>query len=244
MWLNNGAMGSEQFLWCRTCNVILHTSQSDKASPLIHACRASEINATWTDGCPQPFRDQHSGHTLESLAATGEKYFPGGQTADPMAVAYIEVANGSDRYLLRAARKKIGQPVQFVLVKGRLADAGFRLQVQEAAIRKAMKRHFSSAAAPFEDEKIDCFISLIREVVKGIDPGSIRVSEYSAADSNVAYGQLGETEVDALLAKCASQFQGAEVESLRRFVEAHREKSDVMAILMRRHVAIEQPVEI
>ena len=86
------------------------------------------------------------------------------------------------------------------MVKGCLADAGFRLQVQEAALRKAMS-HFGGASAPFGDEKIDGFISLVREVVKEIDPASVRVSGYSTTDSNIVYGQLGETEVNALIAK-------------------------------------------
>ena len=102
-----------------------------------------------------------------------------------------------------------------------------------------MKHHFDGAQ--FADEKIDGSISLVREVVTEIEPSSLRVSGYSATDSNVAYGLLGETEVDALMAKCAVQFEDADVESIRRFMEAHRENSAVMTVLMRRHVAIEQP---
>jgi hypothetical protein len=191
----------------------------------------------------ETFKNQHTGHKVECLIAAGERYFPTGQKEDPMAVAYIEVTNNHNRYLLRGARKGIEQPLQFAVVKGCLADAGFRLQVQEAALRKAMKRHFGGACAPFGDEKIDGFISLVREVVKEIDPGSVRVSGYSTTDSNIVYGQLGETEVNALIAKCGAQFEGAEVESIRRFVEAHRDTGDVLSVLMRRHIAIEQPAK-
>jgi hypothetical protein len=224
-------MVSEQFIWCRNCDKIHHITKPDK-------CLNSEITKPATDDW-RTFRDQHSSHNLEPLIAAGGRYFPTGKKTDPMAVAYIEVTNGRDRYLLQGARKSIGQPLQFALIKGRLADAGFRLQIQEAAIRKAMKHHFDGAQ--FADEKIDGFISLVREVVTEIEPSSLRVSGYSATDSNVAYGQMGETEVDALMAKCAVQFEDADVESIRRFVEAHRENSAVMAVLMRRHVAIEQP---
>ena len=226
-------MVSEQFVWCRNCDKIHHVTLPDNRL-------GREIIETATDDW-RTFSDQHSGHNLEPLIAAGERYFPTGKKTDPMAVAYIEVTNGQDRYLLRGARKSIEQPLQFALVRGCLADAGFRLQIQEAAIRKAMKHYFDGAQ--FADEKIDGFVSLIREVVEGIDPNSIRVSKYSATDSNVAYGRLGETEVGALIAKCAAQFEGADVESIRRFVEAHRENSDVMTVLMRRHVSIEQPAK-
>jgi hypothetical protein len=234
-------MVSEQFLWCRNCDAIHHVTSSDKAPS--YARLGDEILETPADDW-RAFMNQHAGHTLEPVKAAGEKYFPNGQAADPMAVAYVEVTNGQEHFVLRQARKNIEAPLQFAVVKGRLADGGFRLQVQETEIRKEMKHHFGGAPAQrLGDEKIDLFISLVREVVKEVDPRSIRVSDYSRTDSNVAYGQLSGTEVNALMVKCAAQFEGAELESIRRFVEAHRENSDVMTVVMRRHMAIEQPAE-
>ena len=133
-------MGSEQFLWCRNCDAIHHVTQPEKPSIQENPSRAvSETSA-------ETFKNQHAGHKVECLIAAGERYFPTGQKEDPMAVAYIEVTDNHDRYLLRGARKSIEQPLQFAMVKGCLADAGFRLQVQEAALRKAMKRRWSIRA--------------------------------------------------------------------------------------------------
>ena len=230
-------MASEQFVRCRNCEAIHHVTRFDKAP--LYARLGGEIIETSADDW-RAFVDRHAGHKLEPLKATGQKYFPNGQAADPMAVAYIEVTNGHERFLLRRARKSIEAPLQFALVKGRLADAGFRLQVQETEIRKEMKHHFGCAPAqPLGDETIDAFIALVREVVKEIDPRSIRISEDSLTERNVAYGRLGATEIDSLMAKCAAHFAGAALESIRRFVEAHRENSDVMTVVMRRHMAIE-----
>ena len=41
-----------------------------------------------------------------------------------MAVAYIEVTNNHNRYLLRGARKGIEQPLQFAVVKAALPMPG------------------------------------------------------------------------------------------------------------------------
>jgi hypothetical protein len=54
----------------------------------------------------------------------GERYFPTGQKADPMAIAYIEVTNNHDRYLLRGTRKSIEQPLRFAIVKAALPMPG------------------------------------------------------------------------------------------------------------------------
>jgi len=225
-------MVSEQFLWCRNCGTIHHLTQPDKSPPDENL--SSDLTQS-TDA----FKDHHAAHKLECLVAAGEIYFPTGQKTDLMAVDYIEVTNGQDRYLLRGGRRKLGQPLQFAVVKGCLAQPGFGLHVQEAALCKAMKEHFGRASAPFGDEKIERFISLVREVVKEVGPGSIQVTGYSTTDSNVVYGRFGEAELDALMKKCSSQFEDAEVESIRRFVEAHRETGDVMTVLMRRHISIE-----
>ena len=232
-------MVSEQFIWCRSCNVIHHVASSNKG-PIYGSSGDGEIVETQAEDW-HAFMNQHSSHTLEPLKAAGEKYFPNGQAADPMAVAYVEVTNGHENFVLRQARKHIEAPLQFAFVKGRLADGGFRLQVQDTEIRKEMKRHFGrTTGQPLEDEKIDLFIALVRELVKEVDPRAIKVSEHSPTDTNVAYGCLGASEVENLMAKCAAHFAGDALESIRRFVEAHRENR-VMAVVMRRHLAIEQP---
>lgn len=231
-------MANGKYIWCRNCGAIHHVSSFDR-SPVYQfdSGEAHEIPANdWRD-----FMAQHAGHNLEPLTATGNDYFPGGSSADPMSAAYIEASNGNETLLLRRSRRSIEEPVRYEISKERVVEKDVSLEIQEKEIRKEMKLHFSWApAAPLEDEKIDLFVGLLREMVSELDPQSTLASEYSYSDDNVSYCRLDPSIVDALMTRCTGYFLPLELASIRRFVETHREACDVMALIKRRAVSIEQ----
>src|SRR6266545_1853927 len=117
-------------------------------------------------------------------------------------------------------------------------------EIHEKEIRKEMQLHFSWApAAPLEDVKISLFVTLFREIVSELDPKNVRTEEFSYSDDNISYGQLDSSTVDALMTRCAGHFLPVELASIRRFVEIHREAGDVMALIKRRAVSVEQYAE-
>jgi hypothetical protein len=233
-------MGKGKYIWCRNCVAIHHVSSFDRfpfyqiASGDIHEIPAND----WRD-----FMARHAGHRLEPLTATGKDYFPGGP-ADPMGAVYIEASNGSETPILRRSRRNIDEPVRYEIVRGRLIESGFGLEIQEKEIRKEMQLHFSWApAAPLEDVKINLFVTLFREIVSELDPKNVRTEEFSYSDDNISYGQLDSSTVDALMTRCAGHFLPVELASIRRFVETHREAGDVMALIKRRAVSVEHHAE-
>jgi hypothetical protein len=229
-------MVNDRYIWCRNCGAIHHVTPFDRAP--MYALNGDEVAETPANDWRE-FMARHNGHRLESLAATGSDYYPNGSAVDPMSVRYFEVSNGSDTWLLRRSRASMEEPFRYALVDGRVIESGACLAVQEEAIRKEMKLHFSWApAAPLHDEKIDRFIGLFREVVNELDPDRAGTAEYSCTEENVAYCELDIATIDALMTKCRPYFQPAEIESLRRFVEAHRESDDVMAVVKRRAVEV------
>jgi len=233
-------MGDGKYIWCRNCGAIHHVSSFDRfPSYQIASGEIQEIPANdWRD-----FMARHAGHKLEPLTATGNNYFPGG-SADPMRAIYIEASNGSETLVLRRSRGSIEEPVRYEIVKGRLIENGFGLEIQEKEIRKEMQLHFSWApAAPLEDVKINLFVTLFREIVSELDPEKVRTEEFSYSDDNISYGQLDSSTVDALMTRCAGHFLPVELVSIRRFVETHREAGDVMALIKRRAVSVEQHAE-
>jgi hypothetical protein len=186
------------------------------------------------------FMKQHEGHRLEPLKASGEKYFYHGSMSDPMGVAYIEVTNGSDHLLLRQWRKNIAEPLSFQLIRGRLIDQGVAVCIQDSEIKKEMRYHYKWKADPFEDQKIDLFVQLLTDVVKGIDPKAIEVAGFCSEDDNVTFGLLPADVIEALMTKCAPYFQPRELDDLRRFIDSHREPCDVLALVMRRQLKVKQ----
>jgi hypothetical protein len=230
-------MGNEKFIRCCVCSAIHHVSPFDKAP--IYARLENTLEEQAADDW-RAFMERHAGHRLEPLKASGEAFFPSGLALDPMSVAYIELTNGHDRYLVRRERRSIQEPMSYELISGRLAEAGLLVEVQENEIRKEMKNHFSwtPATCP-SDDQIDVFVGLIKEVIQTLEPERIRISEYSYQDDAACYGLLDDATVNLLMDKCAAYFRPGELTSLRRFVETHRRGCDVMTVVIRRRLTIE-----
>ena len=231
-------MGNEKFIRCCVCDAIHQVSAFDKAPIYIFVC--DEVKTQATDGW-RLFMAQHAGHRLEPVKASGEKLLSDGSPPDQMSVVYFEVTNGQERYVVRRQRKSIQEPVSYELIRGRLADGGITVEVQERAIKKEIKNHFSWAPATCpDDEKIDLFVRLVKETAKTLDPQCIQISEYSYTDDSISYGTFDRTVVDALTERCADYFLPDELASLRRFMETHRDGCDVMTLVLRRRLILER----
>lgn len=233
-------MVNGNFIWCRRCNLAHRVTPFDRIP--IFEFSAGEVAERPADDW-RDFMARHAGHTLEPLASTGSDYSPGGSADDPMAVVFIETRHGQGEVLLRRSRRSIDEPVRYEVVDGRLGENRWSLEIQECAIRKEMLLHhrWPCGTCPAE-EKIDLFISLLRDIVSRLDPQSVCVTEYSYIDDNISYGRLDSAAVSALLAQCRQWFSDSELESLRSFVESHSDGGDVMAVVKRRLVTVEPPV--
>jgi hypothetical protein len=232
-------MANGKFVWCRRCEVVHRVTAFDRAP--VFDLSAGEVAETPANDWRE-FMARHAGHALEPLAGTGNDYSPAGSAGDPMAVVYIEASNGKEKVWLRRSRRSIDEAVRYELFDGQLVDGGLSLEIQENEIRKEMKLHHRwPPGAPLGDDKIDLFISLFRDVVSRLDPESVCTSEFSYTDQNICYGRLDFAAESALLAKCRRQFSPSELESLRRFIECHRDGDDVMALVKRRCVTVEPP---
>jgi hypothetical protein len=231
-------MVSEKFIRCCNCEAVHHVTSFDK-SP-IYSYVGNQLHEEAADDW-RGFMQQHAGHRLEPLTITGERFFPSGSLTDPMSTGYIEVTNGRDRFLLRRTRKSIEEPLTFEVTAGQLSTTGITLEVQEKEIRNEMKHHFWPGPDRLTDEQIDLFVRILKELVQGIDPRTIRLSEASYTDDNVSYGQLDHAAIESLMTECAKYFLPYQLDSIRRFIEAHRESCDVMTLIMRWQWTIEQP---
>jgi hypothetical protein len=230
-------MVSNEFIWCRNCDAVHHVTSYDKAPQYVYV--DGEIDEIPADEW-RAFMRQHAGHRLEPLKALGEKYFRRGSISDPMGVAYIEVTNGSDHLLLRQSRTNIAEPLSFELMRGRLVDQGVTVCIQDSEIKKEMRSHFTWDSETFEDEKIDLFVQLFSDVVTAIEPDAIEVASFCSEDDNVTFGFLPADVIESLMAKCAPYFQPRELDDLRRFIDSHREPCNVLALVMRRELKVEQ----
>lgn len=233
-------MDNRKFIHCRNCGAVHHVTALDKApSYFVGAGVAQERRADdW-----RSFMDLHAGHGLEALKALGEQYFPAGSAADPMAVAYLEVTNGHREFILRRCRGNIGEPLRFEPIEARFGAPVVALEIQEREIRKELNLRFCRAPGQaLSDAKIDLFISLFRAAASQLDARGVTVTEPSYTNDNISYAALDEPTKDFLFTQCARHFTDDEVEALRRFVDTHSAGADVMMLVLRRRVPIEERV--
>ena len=231
-------MLNPRFIRCSTCDAVHHVTPFDKAPT--YGVSGGQANETVTDTWHE-FMARHAGHRLEPLEATGKSYFPDGRSSDPMAAGYIETTDGKATVLLRRVRSSIQEPLSYERVPGRLVPQEWTLDVQENALRKEMKLHFSWAPSePLSDQKIGLFVQLYRQVVRSLDARTVCGREFSSVDDTVAYGQLAAPAWDTLLENCRKCFTPDELAALRRFIDCHCDADDVLAVVVRRGLAIEQ----
>jgi hypothetical protein len=222
-------MVSDRFIWCRNCDAVHHVTSCDRAPRYVYV--EGEVEEIPGDDW-RAFMKQHEGHRLEPLKASGEKQFCQSSMSDPMGVAYIEVTNGRDHLLLRQSRANIAKPLSFEVTRGRLVDQGLTVCIQDSEIKREMRYHFKWYADDFDDQKID--------LATVIEPGTIEVAGFSSKDDNVTFGLLPADVIELLMAKCSPYFEPRELDDIRRFIDSHREPYDVLALVMRRQLKIEQ----
>jgi hypothetical protein len=145
-------MDNDRYIWCRNCGAIHHINAFDR-SP-VYTVTAGEAHETAADDW-RDFMARHAGHRLEPLKSTGDRFLAKGSAFDPMNISYLQVSNGEQTLLLKRSRSSIEKPFAYEIVKGNLVESEPSLEVQEDAIRKEMKLHFSWApAAPLSDDQI------------------------------------------------------------------------------------------
>ena len=234
-------MTEHRYIWCRNCNEIHHVTPFDRA-PGYRMNLGEETELPMDDR--GAFMRRHSGHRLEGLQGVGERYFPDGQALDPMRVGYVEVTNGKESFVVRSFRNRIEDPLHFELLRGRLKAVGTTASIQENEIRKEMKHHYPwrPSERP-DDEKIELFVRLFNEVVRGMDPRQIELCGYDDTASSVAYGVLSSAIVEKLMQECRNHFDQETLSGLRRFIDAHRDQDGVMTLRIVRRYAIEESGE-
>jgi len=233
-------MDNRKFILCRNCSALHHVTVFDKAPNYFVVAGAARENPAddW-----RVFMNRHAGHGLEALKALGELYFPAGSAADPMAVGYLKVTNGHREYLLRRSRPAIGEPLRFECIEARFGEPVVAVEIQERELRKELKLRFRwDSGQALSAAQIDLFIALWRDAAGQVDARGVTATEPSYVNHNISYAAPEAPTKDRLLKQCARHFTPGEMAALRRFVEAHSGGSDVMTLLLRRQVPIEERV--
>lgn len=228
-------MVERELLHCRDCDAYHRQTSCDRAPS--YSTNENSLEITHNDD-ERSFCNSHVGHHLESLFMTGEKFSARGSLVDPMQTVYIEVSNGSDRWVLRRFRTSIDEAMQYERVDGMICQLTPSVEIQAAEIRKEMRLHHDWAPAEcLSEQKISRFLSEYRQIVGRLSASEIRLREYSA-DDDLAYGRVDANVFAELLEACRGWMTTGELAALKRFVAAHDSGCDVMTLMVRHRTAL------
>jgi hypothetical protein len=227
-------MPEDRYVWCRSCNDVYHVTPFSKAPT--YSWNGEEALELPTDDWGA-FTRAHAGHRLEPLWSVGEPFRPGG--ADPMSERFVEVTDGSRRFVVRAFRESVAKPLRFELIPGKLRLAPVAVGVQEKEIRREMAGGFRwHPDGKIEGEEIERVIAAFREVVSALSAAEIEAALFDSPRDSLTYGLLPDRAVRLLREKCSSFLSPEQLCELQRFIETENVPDGVATLVLRRRADI------
>ncbi len=192
---------TQQFLACRTC------LRLERVLPRL---------LVPDDEGDEPFAARHAGHRLEPLTRLGDAFLSDRPAWDPLATTYFEVTNGSEVLIVRSGRRSIEEPVERVLLPGRLRLERVSVEFETELIQRALDAHFFPHA--LRPGKVERFLSILDDLCRRIDAVELEVVFDSADEPHVHYARLPRHLREELRARCEATFGDWERERLRGFL--------------------------
>ncbi len=196
----------------------------------------------WSDAdllSAKNFLRLHSRHKTEELIVDPETCISEKPAYEPLGQTYFLAATGEKRFLIRRTKKALDQPAFYELVPGQLKISNLSLVVQKEALRREMAG--SRRFPPRLKEKISRFIHAFQEEVEQIRPEEFEAEAEQiepGESASQAFGSLKESRWERVLERCEKEFDAAEIQALRGFIEENRSPSDVLGVQIHRRVSV------
>ena len=228
-------MSDRHFLHCRDCDEVFRPSPYDRA-PEYRSTPDGPVEAP-RDDC-MVFLVRHARHALETLRPSGSVTAHQGSLWDPMAVAYWQVTNGRDLFLVRGWREHAGEPRRYRLVPGRLVAEACSIEIPEAEIGAEIDRALYPGTLP--ERKLDAFVARFRALVDELDPMTLEIVYDVPSDPALSVAKLPAWALDRLAASTRQVFDAADAGRIEAHLAASADDPDAFTVLVRRRVRVEQ----
>jgi hypothetical protein len=174
------------------------------------------------------FLRKHWGHPLTTLKRKKDRLYSDRPLWDPFRVAYEEVTDGQETFLLKSWRTAIAEPRHYALLRGSLAITTTVFLPEE----------------PLYDSLLDCFpssTSLIPGIVRALQQRVARLSGQelipaycSADDPLLSFAYLAEHHLHMLVRCCCEAGLSNERDRLRDFF-VKRQQEEELTVELRQH---------
>ena len=164
------------------------------------------------------FLRRHFGHSLELLKKKKDRYFADRPAWDPLRIAYEEVTDGRETYILKSWRTDLNEPRQYALLRGTL-EISTTVQLPAEPLRSELSR-----ALPCDPQHAEMIVQRLQRVVATFPPAELLPIYWSAEDPQVLFSCLSEHQLRQCVEACQTESLEFDSNELRDFFVKHQQE--------------------
>lgn len=174
------------------------------------------------------FLRRHDGHSLVQLKKNKDRYFADRPAWDPLRMAYEEMTDGREVFLLKSWRTDLNEPRQYTVIQGSL-DIATTIQLADEPLREELTREFSSTPPV-----VEAVVTTLQRLVTGLPPDELVPAYCSAEDPQVSFFYPNLQHIKLFIESCRKGGSTFDKEKLRNFF-VQRQQDDALMLELRQH---------
>ncbi len=212
-------------LYCRPCFAVRLMSPADSAP--LYRQRGDDFEEE-PDQERTIFLQRHSGHPLRALKKKRDKFSADRPVWDPFRVAYEEVTDGRETFLLKSWRADLTTPRQYALLRGSL-DIATTVTLPEEPLRSSLAGGF-----PAYTPLLSGLIKALQHTVSTLPPNELIPAYCSAKDPQLSFAYLAGHHLRMLVRCCSEAGLTLEKDRVWHFFTT-RQQEEELTVEMRQH---------
>jgi len=172
------------------------------------------------------FLRRHFGHPLVPLKKKKDRCFSDRPVWDPFRVAYEEVTDGRETYILKSWRTDLNEPRQYTLLRGAL-EVSVTIQLPEEPLRQEFTRAFSCSS-----QQAATLVNRLQRVVTALPPEELLPAYCAADDPQLLFSYLNERHLRKCVEACQTGGGTFDTARLRDFF-IHHQQDDALTLEVR-----------
>ena len=205
-------------LYCRPCFEVRLMSPSDSAP--LYRQRGDDFEEE-PDQERTIFLQRHSGHPLRALKKKRDKFSADRPVWDPFRVAYEEVTDGRETFLLKSWRADLTTPRQYALLRGSL-DTATTVSLPEEPLRSSLADCFPSFTP-----LLPGLIKTLQRRVSTLPSHELIPAYCSAKDPQLSFAYLAEHHLRTLVRCCSEAGLSLEKDRVWHFFTTRQQEEEL-----------------
>jgi len=216
-----------QLIRCKDCDEIFMKTPFDQHPEYpFDPGRSFETFRTIEADDYQEFLIHHQGHQLEDLEIIEDSFVSEKAYFEPIKTSFFKATNGKEKFVIKKFRKKINEPLKYLLIRGDYSLKCTAIKVQSGEVSKQLKRELNPTPS---QNRIDAFLKLCQTITEDIEVKDLeRIPEESHRPLEIYY-KMDDIHLMYLLRNCRNIFKGQEYSAMEEFI--HRHKDDGVLLL-------------